>query len=115
MFLASFFLMLTRLKLKKQGELVEPRFQIVSRRRNTSQDSIVMTHEEGPKGMSKYERTFEKTFFKMSEMIKVLYKVRNSRLYGEISKPPTRDGGKRNKSQKMNGENGDKPPTSPPS
>jgi hypothetical protein len=79
---ASVFLMLTRLKLKRgEGELVEPRSQIVSRRTNTPQASIVMAHEEGPEGMSEDERTFRKAFFEMSEMVKVLYEERNSRLY----------------------------------
>jgi len=81
--------MLTRLKLKRgEGELVEPRSQIVSRRTNTPQGSIAMAHEEGPEGMSEDEKTFRKEFFEMSEMVKVLYEERNSRLYGESSKPP---------------------------
>jgi len=74
-----------------------------------------MAHEEGPKGMSKDERTFRKYFFGMSQKVKVLYEESNSRLYGEISKPPKGDEGKTNKPPKRNGGNGDKPPPSTPS
>ena len=92
---ANVFLMLTRLNLKRGGgELVEPRSQIVSKRKNAPQASIVMVHEEGPKGMSEDEITFRKAFFEMYETLKVLYEERNSRLYGESSKPPKGDGGK---------------------
>ncbi len=42
--------MLARLKLKRgEGELLEPRSQIVSRITLTPQASLVMAHEEGPK------------------------------------------------------------------
>jgi len=44
-----------------------------------------MTHEEDPKGMSKDERTFKRSFFEMSKMIKVPYEERNSRLYVLVS------------------------------
>ena len=109
-------MMLTRLKLKRgEGELVEPRSQIVSRRALTPQDSLVMAHEEGPEGMSEDERTFRKSFFEMSKMVKVLYEERNSRFQGESSKPQKLDGGKGDKFPKGNGGNGDKPPASPPS
>ena len=59
--------MLTRLKLKRgEGELVEPRSQIVSRRTNTPQPSIVMAHEEGPyKEMLEDENTFIKAFIEI--------------------------------------------------
>ena len=105
--------MLTRLKLKRgEGELVEPRSQIASRRINTPQASIAMPHEEGPEGMFEDEKNFRKSFFEMSEMVKLLYEERNSKLYGESSKPPKGDGGKGDKPPKGNG---DKPPPSPPS
>jgi len=108
--------MLTRLKLKiGEGELVEPRSQIVSRRANISQASVVMTDKEGPKGMFEDERTCRNSFFEMYEMVKVLYEERNSRLQGESSKPPKGDEGNEDKSPKGNGGNGDKPPPSPPS
>jgi len=73
---------------------VDPRSQIVSRRTNTPQASIVVAHEEGPEGMNEDEKIFRKEFFEMSEMVKVLYEERNSRLHGENSKP---HGGKEDK------------------
>ena len=82
-------MMLTRLKLKRgEGELIKPRSQIVSRRTLILQASLVMAHEEGPKGMSEDERTFRKYFFEMSKMVKVIYEERNSRLQGESSNSP---------------------------
>lgn len=73
--------MLTRLNLKRgEGEVMEPRPHIISRRTHTPQASIVMAHEGGPKGISKDEITFGKKFFEMSEMVKVLFEERNSRL-----------------------------------
>lgn len=49
-FFASVFPILTRLKLKRgEGELVEPRSQIVS---STPEVSIVMDYEEGLEGIS---------------------------------------------------------------
>lgn len=59
------------------------------------------------------EKTFRKAFFEMYEMVKVLYEEGNSRLYGEISKPPKGYGGKGDKPPKGNGQNGEKPPPSP--
>ena len=43
-------------------------------------------------------------------MVKVLYEERNSRLYGESSKPSKIDGGKGDKPPKGNGGNGEKLP-----
>lgn len=52
--------MLRRLKLKKgEGELMEPRSQIVSGRTHISQASPVMAHEEGHEGMYEDEITFK--------------------------------------------------------
>ena len=70
--------MLTRLKLKRgEGEVVEPRYKIVSRRTNIHQASMVMAHEEGPEGMFEDEIHFRKSFFEMSKLVKVLYEERN--------------------------------------
>ena len=108
--------MLTRLNLKRgEGELVEPRPHIVSRRMHTPQASLVMAHEEGHEGMFEDERNFRKAFVGMFEMVKVLYEKINARLYEVSSKSPKGDGGKGDKPPKWNGENGDKPPPSPPS
>ena len=94
---------------------MDPISQIASTRTNTPQASIITVHEEGPKGMLQDERNFRKDFFEMYEMVNVLYEERNSRLYGEISKPPKGDGGKGDKPPKNNGANDDKPPPSYPS
>ena len=56
------------------------------------------------------EKTFRKAFFDMTEMVKVLYEERNTRLQGESSKPPKGEG-----SLGGGSGNGDKPPPSPPS
>lgn len=94
---------------------MEPRSQIISRRTCIPQASPFMAHEEGPEGDFEGERTFSKTFFEMSEMVKFLYEERNSMLKGDSSKPPKGDGGKGYKPPIGNGGNGDKPPPSPPS
>jgi len=94
---------------------VEPRPHIISRRTHTPQASIVMAHEEGDEGMYEDERTFKKAFFEMSEIVKVLYEERNSRLYGKSSKPPKGDGGKGDEPPKGNQWNGGKPRPSHPS
>ena len=60
---------------------MEPRSQIVSRRTNTPQASIVVAHEEGPEGMNEDENIFRKAFFEMSEMVKVFNEDRNSKLW----------------------------------
>ena len=63
-----------------------------------------MSHEGGIENVSEDEKDFRKVFFDMTEMVKVLYEERNTRLQGESSRPP-RGGGN---------ENGDKPPSSSP-
>lgn len=65
---------------------METRYQIVSRRTNNPQVSIVMAHEEGPEEMFEDEKTFRKALFHMSETVKIMYEERNSKFYGEISK-----------------------------
>ena len=42
-----------------------------------------MAHEGEPENMIEDEKDFRKVFFDMNEMVKVLYKERNSRLQGE--------------------------------
>lgn len=69
-----------------------------------------MSHEIEPTNMTKDEKTFRKDLFDMIEMVKVLYEERNSKLEGEISKPPKGEG-----SLAGGNGNGDKPPPSPPS
>ena len=47
-----------------------------------------MSHEGEPTRMSKDVKYFRKAFLDMAEMVKVLYEEKNTRLWGEISKPP---------------------------
>ena len=62
--------MLTREKiLRGEGELVEENPLIGLRKRTSQSDN--MASEEG---LSQDEKEFRKTFFTMSEMMKVLYK-----------------------------------------
>ena len=42
--------------------------------------------------MTEDEEAFRKAFFDMTEMVKVLYEERNTRLQGEISRPPRGEG-----------------------
>jgi len=58
--------------------------------------------------MTKDKKAFRKAFFDMTEMVKVLYEERNTKLQAESSKPPKGEGSSRG----GNG-NGDKPPPSP--
>lgn len=82
-------MMLTRLKLKiGEGLVAETNPQVGSRKPHIPQASQVMAHEEGHMGMSEDERTFRKSFFEISEMVKVLFEERNTRLQGEGSNPP---------------------------
>jgi hypothetical protein len=61
--------MITREKLSHgEGELVEGDPEIGSRKR-TSQSEKMASEE----GLSQNEREFQRTFFSMSEMVKVLY------------------------------------------
>lgn len=64
-FFCKCFLVLTGLKLKRgEGELVEPRSQIISRRTHISQASPIKAHEEGHEGMSEDEIKFRKLSLK---------------------------------------------------
>jgi hypothetical protein len=86
--------MLTRLKLTRgEGKLVEPSSQL-SRRRTihspqvSRRHSPSMAHEESHETLTSDEETFRKSFFDMTEMVKVLYEERNARLQGESSNNP---------------------------
>lgn len=95
--------MLARSKLRRgEGALEEPNPQIGSRRPQTPQ---VIAHEEGQgqEKMFEDERAFRKANFDMTEMVKMLYSERTTRLQGESSNQP-----------KGNGGNGSKPPPPPP-
>ena len=98
--------MLTRLKLKSgEGKLVEGP-EVGSRRRSARfpqspplvlpkiaiEASVCMSHEGESTNMTEDETVFRKTFFDMTEMVKVLYEERNTRMQGEISKPPKGQG-----------------------
>jgi len=62
-----------------------------------------MAHEEVLEGMYEDERNFRKSFVEMFKMEKILYKDRNLRLEGEISKLLKGYGGKGYKPPKGNG------------
>jgi hypothetical protein len=96
--------MITREKLSHgEGELVEGDPEIGSRKR-TSQSEKMASEE----GLSQNEREFQKTFFAMSEMVKVLYDD-----YLEWKRPVQGESSKQDKSEE--GEDPPKPPPSPPS
>ncbi len=65
--------------------------------------------------MTEDEKTFRKAFFDMTEMVKVLYEERNTRLQGESSKPPKGEGSLGGGNGKRGNGNGGKLPPSPPS
>jgi hypothetical protein len=93
--------MITREKLSHgEGELVEGDPEIGSRKR-TSQSEKMASKE----GLSQNEREFQRTFFSMSEMVKVLYDD-----YLERKRPVQGEYSKQAKS-----EEGEDPPKSPPS
>ena len=97
--------MLTRLKLKRgEGKLVRsPEVGSRGIRARLPQSpppvlpqivveaSASMLHGELA-NMSEDNKVFRKAFFDMTEMVKVLYEDRNSRLQGESSKPPKGEG-----------------------
>jgi hypothetical protein len=95
--------MITREKLRhSEGEPVEGYPEIGSRKR-TSQSENMASKD----GLSQHERKFQRTFFAMSEMVKVLYDDYlewKRRVQGEYSK--------QDKSEE--GEYPPKPPPSPP-
>ena len=92
--------MITREKLNcGEGELVEENLEIGSRKR-TSQSEKMASEE----GLSHDEKEFRKTFFAMSEMMKVLYDA-----YFERKRPNLGE------SSKVKSEEGEDPPQIPPS
>jgi hypothetical protein len=96
--------MITREKLSHgEGELVEGDPEIGSRKR-TSQSEKMASEE----GLSQNEREFQRTFFAMSEMVKVLYDD-----YLERKRPFQGESSKQAKSEE--GEDPPKTPPSPPS
>jgi hypothetical protein len=96
--------MITREKLScGEGELVEGDPEIGSRKR-TSQSEKMASEE----GLSQNEREFQRTFFAMSEMVKVLYDD-----YLEQKRPVQGESSKQDKSEE--GEDPPKTPPSPPS
>lgn len=52
------------------------------------ESTAIMSREIGPKGPSSEEEEFKKAFYTLTEMVKVLYEERNTRMVGESSKPP---------------------------
>lgn len=58
--------------------------------------------------MSKDVKAFRKALLDMAEMVKILYEERNTKLKGEISRPPRGECPPREEGNK----NGDKPPSS---
>jgi hypothetical protein len=95
--------MITREKLNRgEGELVEENTEIGSRKR-TSQSENMASKE----GLSHSEIEFQKSFFSMSEMVKVLYDD-----YLEPKRPIL---GESSKAKSEEGDDPPKPPPSPPS
>jgi len=77
----------------------------------------IMSIEREPEGPSSKEEEFKKAFYTLTEMVKVLYEERNTRMVGESSKPPHGEGSSEDKKdeKKDSKGNGGKPPPSPPS
>ena len=73
--------------------------------------SVRISLEGGNDNMTEDEKDFRKDLFNMTNMVKVLYEERNTRLQGESSRPPRREG---YPGGGFNG-NGDEPPSTPPS
>jgi hypothetical protein len=100
---------------KRRGQLVEPISQI-SRRRTihspqaSRRHSPSMASEESHEIPTSEDETFRKSFYDMTEMVKVLFEERNSRLQGEISNPPRGNEDSGDKNPKGNGGNDDTPP-----
>jgi hypothetical protein len=86
-----------------EGNLVEGDHEIGSRKRTSQSEKMAL--EEG---ISQNERDFQRTFFAMSEMVKVLYDD-----YLERKRSVQGESSKQDKSEE--GEDPLKPPPSPPS
>lgn len=101
--------MLIRLKLKRGEEKLVESPKVGSRRRSarlpqypppalpqvTVEASVSMSHEGEPTNITKDEKVLRKVFFDMIGMVKVLYEDKNTRLWGESSKPPKGEGSSR--------------------
>lgn len=59
--------------------------------------SVSMSHEGGHDNMSKDEYYFRKSFFDMTQTVKVIYEESNIRLQGKRSKPPKGEGSSKGK------------------
>jgi hypothetical protein len=95
--------MITREKLSRgEGELVEGYPEIGSRKRTSQSEKMAS------EGLSQNEREFQRTFFAMLEMVKLLYDD-----YLEQKRPVQGESSKQSKSEE--GEDTPKSPPSPPS
>jgi hypothetical protein len=98
--------MLTRCKLTRgEGKLIEPISQLSRRRIIQSSQasrrySPSMAHEKSHEIPTSEEETFRKSFYDMTEMVKVLFEERNEMLQGERSNPPRGDEGNGDKNPK---------------
>lgn len=82
-----------------------------------SESIDIMSGEIEFGGPSSEEEYFKKDFYTLTEMVKVLYEERNTRMVGESSKLPHGEGSsedKKNEKKDSNG-NGGNPPSLPPS
>jgi len=77
----------------------------------------IMFREREPEGPSSKHEELKKALFTLTEMVKVLYEERNTRMVGESSKPPHGEGSSEDKKdeKKDSKGNGGKSPPSPPS
>jgi hypothetical protein len=57
----------------------------------------IMSGQREPEGPSSEEEEFKKAFYTLTEMVKVLYEERNTRMVGESSKPPHGEGSSEDK------------------
>ena len=76
----------------------------------------IMSRERELRGPSSEVKEFKTYFSTLTEMVKVLYEERNTRMVGESSKPPYGEGSSESKKDenKVSKGNGGKPPPSPP-
>jgi hypothetical protein len=74
-----------------------------------------MAHEESHETLTSEDETFEKYFYDMIEMVKVLFQEINARLQGESSDSPKGNEDSGDKTPKGNDRNDETPPPSPPS
>jgi len=98
-----------RARFPKSFTLIHPQFSKVA------VESLETMSHEGEPTMTEDEKTFRKDFFDMTDMMKVLYEEKNSRLQGESYKPPKGEGYSGGGDGKGGNGNGDKPPPYPPS